>query len=88
MGHFGLDTMDTSGSGRPLMDCIHIAQIELVKWLVDDSNLAPATLLATARRPLLTGVQISPIVRSHDIKRVAYFDIGQSRTDTTLDFIQ
>jgi len=36
MGHFGLDTMDTSGSGRPLMDCIRIAQNELVKWLVDD----------------------------------------------------
>jgi len=26
----------TTGSGRPLMDCIRIAQVELVKWLVDD----------------------------------------------------
>lgn len=26
----------TTGSGRPLMDCVRIAQIELVKWLVDD----------------------------------------------------
>ena len=26
----------TSGSGRPLMDCVRIAQVELVKWLVDD----------------------------------------------------
>ncbi len=26
----------TTGSGRPLMDCIRIAEIELVKWLVDD----------------------------------------------------
>ncbi len=63
MGHFGLDTMDTSGSGRPTIDCIHIAQKELVKWLVDDSNLAPAPLLATARRPLLARVCIRPIVR-------------------------
>ncbi|MBA7619781.1 hypothetical protein ES703_27122 [subsurface metagenome] len=26
----------TTGSGRPLMDCVRIALIELVKWLVDD----------------------------------------------------
>jgi acetamidase/formamidase len=26
----------TVGSGRPLMDCVRIAQVELVKWLVDD----------------------------------------------------
>ena len=26
----------TAGSGRPLMDCVRIAQVELVKWLVDD----------------------------------------------------
>jgi amidase len=26
----------TTGSGRPLMDCVRIAQVELVKWLVDD----------------------------------------------------
>ena len=26
----------TTGSGRPLMDCIRIAEVELVKWLVDD----------------------------------------------------
>ncbi len=26
----------TTGSGRPLMDCVRIAQIELVKWLIDD----------------------------------------------------
>ncbi len=54
MGHFGLDTMDTSGSGRPTIDCIHIAQNELVKCLVNDSNLAPAPLLATPSYPLLT----------------------------------
>jgi amidase len=26
----------TTGSGRPLMDCVSIAQVELVKWLVGD----------------------------------------------------
>jgi len=26
----------TTGSGRPLMDCIRIAKVELVKWLVDE----------------------------------------------------
>jgi len=26
----------TAGSGRPLMDCVRIAQVELVKWLVDE----------------------------------------------------
>ncbi len=26
----------TTGSGRPLMDCVRIAQVDLVKWLVDD----------------------------------------------------
>lgn len=26
----------TAGSGRPLMDCVRIAQIELAKWLVND----------------------------------------------------
>ncbi len=26
----------TTGSGRPLMDCIRIAEVELVKWLVDE----------------------------------------------------
>ncbi len=26
----------TAGSGRPLMDCVRIAYVELVKWLVDD----------------------------------------------------
>ena len=26
----------TTGSGQPLMDCVRIAQVELVKWLVDD----------------------------------------------------
>lgn len=26
----------TAGSGRPLMDCVRIAQVDLVKWLVDD----------------------------------------------------
>jgi len=26
----------TTGSGRPLMDCVRIAQVELVKWLVED----------------------------------------------------
>ncbi|MFC1929845.1 acetamidase/formamidase family protein [Chloroflexota bacterium] len=26
----------TTGSGRPLIDCIRVAQVELVKWLVDD----------------------------------------------------
>ena len=26
----------TAGSGRPLMECVRIAQVELVKWLVDD----------------------------------------------------
>ena len=26
----------TTGSGRPLMDCVRIAQVELVKWLVDE----------------------------------------------------
>jgi len=26
----------TAGSGRPLMDCVRITQVELVKWLVDD----------------------------------------------------
>lgn len=26
----------TTGSGRPLMDCVRIAQVELVKWLIDD----------------------------------------------------
>jgi amidase len=26
----------TTGSGRPLMDCIRIALVEMVKWLVDD----------------------------------------------------
>lgn len=26
----------TAGSGRPLMDCVRIAQVELTKWLVND----------------------------------------------------
>lgn len=26
----------TAGSGRPLMDCVRLAQVDLVKWLVDD----------------------------------------------------
>jgi len=26
----------TAGSGRPLMDCVRIAQVELVQWLVDE----------------------------------------------------
>ncbi len=26
----------TAGSGQPLIDCVRIAQVELVKWLVDD----------------------------------------------------
>lgn len=26
----------TAGSGRPLMECVRIAQVELVKWLVND----------------------------------------------------
>jgi acetamidase/formamidase len=26
----------TTGSARPLMDCVRIAQVEMVKWLVDD----------------------------------------------------
>ena len=55
MGHFDLEIIGASGSGHPLMDCIRIAQNELVKWLVDDSNLASATPPAAARRPLLTG---------------------------------
>ncbi len=25
-----------TGSGRPLMDCVRIAQVELINWLVDD----------------------------------------------------
>jgi acetamidase/formamidase len=25
-----------TGSGRPLMDCVRIAQVDLVKWLVSD----------------------------------------------------
>jgi acetamidase/formamidase len=26
----------TTGSGQPLMDCVRIAQVELVKWLQSD----------------------------------------------------
>ena len=66
MGHFGLEIIGASGSGRPLMDCIRIAQNELVKWLVDDSNLASATF--AARYFPLARPQITTVVRSGYIK--------------------
>jgi acetamidase/formamidase len=26
----------TTGSGRPLMDCVRLAYVELIKWLADE----------------------------------------------------